>query len=114
MFGKLTLVLAIGAAVLQAPISAPAAPCCSHLESRQASLSDECCAVVACGVISGDTAEQPITPAPASSELSAFPAPVCLVSLIEFPTRPKGARFAKAQPVAHAPPPLALLCTYLI
>ena len=69
---------------------------------------------MACCVISDGTAEKPITPAPTANVLSVVSAPVCLVSLIDFPASPQLARFAKAPPVAHSPPPLALLCTYLI
>jgi hypothetical protein len=112
MLGKLALVCSIGVALLQAPMAAPTARCCSHPDSQQASYSDGCCAAMACCVISDGTAEKPITPV--ANELSAFPAPVCLVSLIDFPASPSVARFAKAQPVAHSPPPLALLCTRLI
>jgi hypothetical protein len=114
MFGRLALVLSVGAALLQAPNAAPTARCCSHPDSQQTSYSDGCCAAMACCVISDGTAEKPMTPAPAANELSAFPAPVCLVSLIDFPASPQVARFANAPPVAHSPPPLALLCTRLI
>jgi len=55
-----------------------------------------------------------MTPASAANELSAVSTPVCLVSLIDFPAGPQVSRFAKAQPVAHAPPPLALSCIFLI
>jgi hypothetical protein len=114
MLSKLALVLAMGAALLQAPMAAPTARCCSHPDSHQASFSDGCCAATACCVISDGTAEQPMTPAPVANELPAFPAPVCLVSLIDFPASPQVARFARAHPVAHAPPPLALSCIFLI
>jgi hypothetical protein len=114
MLSKLALVLAVGAALLQAPMSAPTARCCSHPDSHQASFSDVCCAATPCCVISDGTAEKPMTPAPVANELSAVSAPVCLVSLIDFPAGPQVARFAKAQPVAHAPPPLALSCIFLI
>jgi hypothetical protein len=114
MLGKLALVCSISAALLQAPIAAPTARCCSHPDSHQASFSDGCCAAMACCVISDGTAEKAMTPAPAANELSAFPTPVCLVSLIDFPTSPHAARFAKAPLVAHSPPSRALLCTYLI
>ena len=104
----------IAAALLQAPIAVHAARCCSAHDSHQPSYSDDCCAAMACCVISNDTAEKPITPVPVANELSAVSAPGCLVSLIDFPAGPQLARFAKAQPVAYSPPPLALLCTFLI
>lgn len=55
-----------------------------------------------------------MTPASAANELSAVSTPVCLVSLIDFPLGSQVARFAKAHPVAHAPPPLLLSCIFLI
>jgi hypothetical protein len=114
MFGKLALAILVGVAFLQAPIAHSTLRCCANSESHQAALSDGCCAAMACCVISDGTTEQPITPAPLANELSPLAAPVCLVSLIDFPASPETVRFAKAQPVAHSPPPLALLCTFLI
>jgi hypothetical protein len=108
------LVLAVGAALSCALVAAPVAQCCSDSGSQQASFSDGCCAEMPCCAISSDSATQPVTPAQVSSQLSVFPAPVCFVSLIDFPASPQVARFAKAQPVAHAPPPLALSCIFLI
>jgi hypothetical protein len=107
---RLALVIAVGTVLFHAP----SARCCSHLDSHQASVSDVCCAATPCCVISDGTAEKPLTPASVANELSAVSAPVCLVSLIDFPAGPQVARFAKAQPVAHAPPPLALSCIFLI
>lgn len=114
MLSKLALVLAVGAALSQALVAAPVAQCCWRPDSHHASFSDGCCVAMACCVISDGTAEKPITLAPGANELSAISAPVCLVSPIDFPASPQVARFAKAHPVAHSPPPLALLCTYLI
>ena len=114
MLSKLALVLAVGAALLQAPMAAPVAQCCSHPESNQASFSDGCCAAMACCVISDGTAEKPIMPAPVGNELSAVSAPVCLAILIDFPASPQVARCAKALAVAHSPPPLTLSCIFLI
>ena len=114
MLSKLALVLAVGVALFQAPVAAFTTGCCSHPDSHQGSLSDVCCATPACCVISDGTAENPITPAPVANQLLAVSAPVCLVSLIDFPASPQLARFAKAQSVAHAPPPLALNCIFLI
>ena len=114
MFSKMVLVLAIGASMLQAPLAAPVARCCSPSDSHQASFADGCCEAMACCIISGASSDKAVTPPAPCNELASFPAPVCLVSLIEFPTNPQGVRLAKAPPVAHSPPPLALLCTYLI
>jgi len=114
MLSRLALVIAIGAALFQAPVAAFSARCCSHRDAHQASLSDVCCAATPCCVISDGTVEKAMTPAPVANELSAVSAPVCVVSLIDFPAGPQVARFAKAQPVAHAPPPLALSCIFLI
>jgi hypothetical protein len=114
MLSRFALVCSIAAALLQAPIAAPTARCCSDPDSHQASYSDGCCAAMACCVISDGTAEKAITAAPAANELSAFPAPVYLVSLIDFSANSNEVCFTKAQPVAHSPPPLALLCTFLI
>jgi hypothetical protein len=114
MLSKLAVVLAVSVVLFQAPVVAFTARCCSHPDSHQTSVSDGCCAAMPCCVISDGTAEKPVTPAPVAHELSAVSAPVCLVSLINFPADPQVARFAKAQPVAHAPPPLALNCIFLI
>jgi hypothetical protein len=113
MLSRLALVIAIGAALFQAPLAAFSARCCSHPDSHQASVSDVCCAATACCVISDGAAEQPITPEPVVHELSAVSTPVCLVSLIDFPAS-QVACFVKAQPIAHAPQPLALSCIFLI
>jgi hypothetical protein len=114
MFSKLAVVFAVSAVLFQAHVAAFTARCCSQPDSHQASVSDVCCAATACCVISDGTAEKPMTPASVANELSAASAPVCLVSLIDFPAGPQVAHFAKAQPVAHAPPPLALSCIFLI
>lgn len=54
-----------------------------------------------------------MTPVPVVHELATVSAPVCLVSLIDFPASQE-ARCATARPLAHAPPPLALSCIFLI
>ena len=114
MFGKIGLALLVGLMLLQAPFAASAARCCSNADPHQASIADGCCAAMGCCVISSDPADNQLTPAPVVNELSTLSAPVGLVSLIDFPTSPNQARFAKAPLVAHSPPPLALLCTRLI
>ena len=114
MFGKVALVLSVCAAILQPPIALPAPRCCAPPDAQRAVLADGCCAAMACCVISDGTARQPVTSAPAANDVAAAPAPVCLVSLVDFPTVPRGTHFAKAPPAAHSPPPLALLCTRLI
>jgi hypothetical protein len=114
MPGRFTLVLSIGAAILSAPVAPAAARRCAHPDSLPTSYSDGCCAATPCCVISSESAPQPLTPTPASSDLSVSAAPVCFVSLIDPPASPAQARFAKALPVAHSPPPLALLCSFLI
>lgn len=100
--------------MLQAPLAAAATPCCSAPDSHQVGVSDGCCAEMPCCVISDGSAAKSITPAPVANEVATFLAPVAFVSLIEFPANPVGIRFAKVPPVAHSPPPRALLCTYLI
>jgi len=114
MVVRLALVLSICAAFVQAPIGAPAAQCCLPDLTQKMALVDGCCAGTACCVISGDPAEQPLTASPATNDVSAFSAPICVVSLIDFQAGQQETHFAKAQPVAHSPPPLALLCTFLI
>ena len=118
MLSRFAIVCSIGAALLQASVAAPTVPCCSHpdshADSHQASLSDGGCGAMTCCVISDRTAEKPITPAPSANELSSFPPPVCLVSPIDFHTSPQVTRVARAHPVAHSPPPLALSCIFLI
>lgn len=114
MLGRFALVLSISVAVLSAPVAPAATRCCAQPGSLPASYSDGCCAAMACCVISSKSVPLPVTPAPASSELSASPAPACFVSLIDFPICPNETRFAAALPVAHSPPPLALLCSFLI
>ncbi len=114
MFGKLILVLALCAALLPTPAAVAAPHCCGPAVERQAVVSDGCCAAMVCCVISAGSSHQPASSAPVSAESAALPAPVCLVSLISFPASPDAARWPSALPVAHSPPPLALLCTRLI
>ncbi len=114
MFGKVVLALLVSMAVLLPPNVLPAPTCCAQAESHQAALADGCCAGTPCCIISGDSARVPTTPASAASACATAPAPTTLVSLIVFPANPPWVRLAKAPPVAHSPPPLALLCTYLI
>jgi hypothetical protein len=114
MFGKFALVLSIGATIIQAPINTPAAQCCSPDSPQKEALADGCCAAMNCCVISDGAAAQPITAALASNDINTFPAPICGDSLIDLQPGQQGTHFAIAQPVAHSPPPLALLCTRLI
>jgi hypothetical protein len=114
MLSKLALVLAVSVALFQAPVAAFTGRCCSYPGSQEASFSDGSCAAMACCVVSDGTAKKPMTPAPVANELSTFPAPVCLVSLIDLPANPQLVRFAKTPTVAHSPPTPALLCTFLI
>ena len=115
MFRRFAIVLLVGIAILQAPLTQATAHCCLHLElQQQASFSDGCCAPLSCCVISNDNTVAPIAPAPLPQELSALPASTCLVSLIDFPAGPQVTRFAGVRPVAHSPPPLAVSCIFLI
>ncbi len=114
MFGKVALVLSVCAAILQPPLALPVPPCCAAPDAQRAVLADGCCAAMTCCVISDTTARQPINPAPLTNNIAAFPALVTLVSPIAFPANSRELRGAQAPPVAHSPPPLALLCARLI
>lgn len=115
MFGKVILALLVSMAFLLPPNALPAPKCCANPESHQVTIADGCCAATPCCIISGDSAQQPTTPAPSAGAFATAPAPAAvLVSLIVLPTNPHWVRLAKAPPRAHSPPPLALLCTYLI
>lgn len=114
MFGKLALTFLVGFILLQTPFGAAAARCCSNTDSQHSSIDDGCCAAMGCCVISNNPAGNQLIPAPVANELSTAPAPVNLVSLIDLPIRPNESRLSQAPPAGHSPPPLALLCTFLI
>ncbi len=114
MFGKLLLALAIGLALVQAPMGAASLPCCAEPASHQASLVDGCCAAMSCCVISGDTARHLPTPAAVASAPADVPVPSQLVSPIVFPNAPSVALRSRPSLVAHSPPPLAVTGIFLI
>ena len=70
--------------------------------------------MVCCAISDATAARQPLTLTPVTNNIVALPAIVTLVSPITFPASARELRFAHASPVAHSPPPLALLCTRLI
>ncbi|MEO7166464.1 MAG: hypothetical protein ABI787_11300 [Spartobacteria bacterium] len=113
MFGKLLLVLALGLALVQAPVNAATLRCCAE-PAHQASLIDGCCAAMSCCVISGDTAQHPSTPTAVASAPATVPAPSQFVSPIVFPTAPRVALQSRPFLVAHSPPPLAVTGIFLI
>ncbi|MGI9172575.1 MAG: hypothetical protein ACR2F0_04605 [Chthoniobacterales bacterium] len=114
MFGKLLLALAIGLALVQAPVNAANLRCCAEPAAHQASLIDGCCAAMSCCVISSDTAQHPSTPTAVASAPAAVPAPSQFVSPIVFPTAPRVALQSRPFLVAHSPSPLAVTGIFLI
>ena len=114
MLGKVVIALLVSMAFMLPANALPVQKCCANPDSHQVTVADGCCAATPCCIISGDSAQLPTTPAPAVGSFTTAPAPATLVSLIVFPANPHWVRLAKAPPVAHSPPPLALLCTYLI
>ncbi len=114
MFGKFLLTLAIGLALVQAPVNAANLRCCAEPAAHQASLIDGCCAAMSCCVISGDTAQHPSTPTVVASAPATVPAPSQFVSPIVFSTTPHVALQSRPFLVAHSPPPLAVTGIFLI
>ncbi|MEO8044847.1 MAG: hypothetical protein ABI674_08060 [Spartobacteria bacterium] len=115
MFGKVILACLFSIAFLLPPNALPGPKCCANPKSHQVTITDGCCAAMPCCIISGDNAAQlPTMPAPTVGSLASALAPVCLVSLIDFPASAQVARFGPAPPRAHSLPPLALSGIFLI
>jgi hypothetical protein len=115
MFGKLALAFLVSVMLLQTPLFAAATVrCCANNEPHPHSFEDGCCAAMGCCALSSSSTEDQLNRASVANELPTVSAVLNLVSLIDLPIRPNETRFCQARPVAHSPPPLALLCTRLI
>ena len=114
MLRRLLLVLSLCAATFQGPVADAARRCCTQPGSHSPSFAAGCCAGMGCCLIAAQTITPPVTSAPVAHDVTAVPAPAFLVSLSDPPTLSRAKHLAKALPVAHSPPSLALLCTRLI
>ncbi len=114
MFGRVVIAFLVSMTFLLPANALPEPKCCADPGSHQVTVADGCCATAPCCIIPGEGAQLPTTPPLAVDSIASAPAPATLVSLIIFPPNPPWIRLAKAPPVAHSPPPLALFCTYLI
>jgi hypothetical protein len=117
MLRRVTVSLAIVAALFSASVRLPAAPCIVTNTPGPKACQPGCCANKACCTTSHQRTGPPAQPLAKSgldqqnlAALPATPAPILLTlsgssqSTILFP----------AEPVAHFPPRLSMLCTFLI
>jgi hypothetical protein len=116
MFRKLTVAFAVVAALFSTTVRLPAVPCFVTNTPGPKACAPGCCANKACCATSHERTGAPVQPlAKSSADQSSL---VALAPMISVPitvsvfNQPKTVPLA--EPTAHSPPRLPLLCTFLI
>jgi hypothetical protein len=116
MFRRVMVCLAIVAALFSASVRLPAAPCMVTNTPGPKACQPGCCANKACCATSQERTGPPIQPlAKSGLDQQNFAAlPATTAPLLKLPSSSESKIVSHAEPAAHSPPRLPLLCTFLI
>jgi hypothetical protein len=116
MFRRVTVCLAVVAALFSASVRLPAAPCIVTNTPGPKACEPGCCANKACCATSHQRTGPPVQPlAKSGLDQQNFAAlPATTAPLLTLSITRESKFVSHAEPVAHSPPRLSLLCTFLI
>jgi hypothetical protein len=116
MLGRVTVGFVVAAALFSATVRLPAAPCIVTNTPGPKACQPGCCANKACCATSHERTGPPVQPlAKSGLDQPNFAAlPVTIGPLLTLSITRESRIVFHAEPVAHSPPRLPLLCTFLI
>ena len=116
MLRRVTVGLVVVAALFSATVRLPAAPCVVTNTPGPKACQPGCCANKACCATSHQRTGPPVQPlAKSGLDQQNFTAlPATIAPLLTFSSSSESRIVFHAEPVAHSPPLLSLLCTFLI